>query len=517
MSLVFSPRGALASLMLCSCFNPQGHEPLTGGSSTGENPPPVTSSSEAGTGSPETAPTETAPPGTTADLGSTSGEPSTGPDETTNSVDETTAEPGGCAAAPSPDGYCLELNARLPYCEMNSSTCVVCLDDLDCPAMTVCDPDSFTCVACVDDNDCNDPGQPACDPDTHVCGCDEHAQCPQTACDLEAHACFPPSQTAVVWSSSSFGSQCLDDMTDCSEMAPCCNLSDAFSRAISTEQDYIVIRVLPGQPGLHDTLIINDLAVNKRVAVLGWPEATLESHSGTGPHIFVNAATRVFVARLTLQALDLSMAGAGISCFGGLGAWVDDVTVDPLPAGVGLFASACPLQARRTVVRGARGGIWLAGGAAGKFINTIVAHPIEYGVRTEQDADATLVFSTVVERTGVEGSLLRCSDPGSSVVARNSLLFSVPESAVSGCPGSLASNSIVTLDSLAGPGATTITDSEVANLFIAFDAGNLHVKPGSPLLSSAAIREPGDPQTDIDGDPRPLEVNAQDWAGADVP
>lgn len=523
MSLAFTPRGALASLMLCACFNPDSPGDLPATEATSAEPP-VTSTVDPDTGAPTDTSPATSPPDTsTGDDPSTAGltgAPSTGDaaseTDDTSSIEDTTGGPTSCAGAPAPDAYCLAEDPDLPHCEPLGGTCVACLDDLDCPTMQACDLGSFTCVGCVVDDDCNDPQAPTCDPDTHACGCHEHSDCPQTACDLATRTCFPPGQTAIVWSSSAVGSQCRG-VDDCTEIAPCCNLTAALSRAVSSEQEYIVIRVLPGTAGVHDTLVVDELAVNKRVAILGWPEATLESHTGNAPLLFVDAPTHVYVARLTLKALETSQAGAGVSCLGGLSAWVDDVTVEPLAAGVGLFASACELQARRSLIRGTRGGLWLAGGAHGKIVDTIVAHPTEYAVRSEQGADVELVFSTVVERTGVAGSLLQCDDPGSSIVARNSLVFAAPELASSACPGSLATNSLVTYDLLAGPGSTSLTSAEAANLFLAFDAGNLHVKPGSPLVSSTAIREAGDPWTDIDGDPRPLAVGAVDWAGADVP
>ncbi|MBL9101184.1 MAG: hypothetical protein JNL82_09510 [Myxococcales bacterium] len=509
--------------MLCACFNPDspGDLPASEASSAG---PSVTSSVDPDTDAPTGTSPETSPPPDTStgdpSSAGVTGTPSTGDaaseTDDTSSIEDTTGGPTSCGGSATPDNFCIDQDPEHPYCEPNSGLCVACLDDLDCPVSQVCDPDGFACVGCVDDDDCTDPDAPACDPETLACGCYEHSDCPQTACDLANKTCFPAAQTAVVWSSSAVGPLCRVD-NQCTETDPCCNLTAAYTQAVMSDKEYIVIRVLPGTAGVHDTLTVDDLAADKHVAILGWPEATLESNTGGAPLIFVDALAHVYVARLTLKALAPSTAGAGFSCVAGLSAWIDDVTVEPLTTGVGLYANACELQARRSLIRGAKRGLWLAGGADAKIFNTIVAHPIEYAVRSEKDADVELVFSTVVESTGVPGSLLQCEDLGSTIVARNSLLFAVPDNGSSACPGSLATNSLVTYDPLVGPGTTSLTSAAAENLFIAFDAGDLHVKPGAPLVSSTAIREAGDPWTDIDGDPRPLAVGAMDWAGADVP
>lgn len=522
MSLAFAPRGAIALLLPCvACFNPDSpSDPDTGDLSTGASSP-VTESIDPDTGSPVTTtaqPLDTtaadATTGSVADTSTTS--PTADSNDPTGSVDDTTADPSVCSDSPNPDAFCLAIDPVLPHCDLASDTCVACVDDLDCPVLQVCDPDTHTCSECVVDADCTAPGKPACDPDTRTCGCNEHAECPATACDLEAHTCFPAGLTAVVWSSSDMGSHCRNVDTACTEMDPCCSVADALARGISSELDHVVIRVLPGLPGVHDTVVFDPVTVGKRIAVLGWPEATLESQYGTGPLMYVNAPARVYIARLTLKALGTSQAGAGVSCFGGAGVWVDDVTVEPLTAGVGFFSAACPLQVRRSTVRQTNGGVRLTTGAIGRIVDTIIAHPGEFGVRAENAATVELIFSTVVETTGIDRRQLQCSGIGSSITARNSLLFSSPELGSNDCPVSVASNSLVTADSL-GPDATIISSDEAADLFIAFETGNLHVKPGSLLLSETAIREAGDPSTDIDGDPRPLTIGALDWAGADVP
>lgn len=512
-------RGAIPSIVLYSaCFHPDAPADGSGpGTSTDGTAPPVT-----GTSDPDTDPSTptTAPPETTADATAPTTEPSStssSVDDTTTTTDDTTTGPGTCAEAALPDDWCLAADVALPYCDLDGGVCVACLDDLGCGVGQVCDPDTHTCVECVAADDCINPEKPACDPDTHTCGCDEHSQCPATACDLEVRTCFPGAQTEIVWSSAATGSMCRDTEPACTMMDPCCSVSKALAKAVSLASDYVVIRVLPGQDGVHDAVEFTPETANKRIAVLGWPEATLESLVGGAPVLYINAPTRVYAARLTLRSGGVSTAGAGVSCFSGNGAWADDVTVDPLPFGVGFFANACPMQVRRSSVRGAEGGVWLAGDATGRFVDTIVAHPSEYGLRAYSGADIELVFSTVVESTGVDRRLLQCTGVGSSITARNSLLFAVPELGSNDCPGSTATHSVVTGDTLIGPGSSTIDDADVQNLFVSYPTGNLHILPGAVVLSGKALREPGDPPVDIDGDPRPLLVGGMDWAGADVP
>jgi len=54
--------------------------------------------------------------------------------------------------------------------------------------------------------------------------------------------------------------------------------------------------------------------------------------------------------------------------------------------------------------------------------------------------------------------------------------------------------------------------------FVGYGAGNFHLQnDGLSLFADIAQWQPGDPLTDIDGDPRPTTAGAADYAGADVP
>ena len=53
--------------------------------------------------------------------------------------------PPDCELACDPDNWC-ETYGMYPYCELNSYTCVECLDDSHCPDGGSCDPDSYSCI-----------------------------------------------------------------------------------------------------------------------------------------------------------------------------------------------------------------------------------------------------------------------------------------------------------------------------------------------------------------------------------
>ncbi len=495
-------------LILCAaCFNPSGQLDTTDATSTGPG-----TSTTGGTTAAE--PTTGSTSGSTTDAVTTS---TTGVGATTDaSTGTSTGGMGGCAENSVPDAYCAAMNKALPFCDLDTSTCVECVEKPDCGAPNTCDVETNQCVECVESLDCADAIEPACNPESQTCGCTEHSDCVDTACDLEVHTCFPKALTAVVHSRASNAPTCSDPNLACDANAPCCSMTAALAKGLTMNKPYVVIRVAPSmEDGLYESgLAFNAPTIGKRIAVLGTDMPEIRPSMGGAPVIFVNAATRAYIAGLKLSS---ATAGAGVSCYMGSGAWVDDVVTEGLNAGVGFFTAGCPLEVRRSLVKGGNGGVWSASGGTAKLSDTIVFSPTSYALKTEMGGTLDVVFSTVVDRSGMAGRLLQCTGLGSAITARNSALLAVPEMVSNSCVDVTTTYSVVTAKSLSGPTAPQIADVDVGPLFIDFNGGDLHVKPGAKVLSEAAQRQLGDSLTDFDRQPRPLGEGTFDWAGADRP
>jgi hypothetical protein len=76
---------------------------------------------------------------------------------------------------------------------------------------------------------------------------------------------------------------------------------------------------------------------------------------------------------------------------------------------------------------------------------------------------------------------------------------------------------VVTADALVGPTVAAVDPAELDKLFLDLAGGDLHIKPGAAVFNDVAVRQVGDPLTDVDRQPRPLGGGALDWAGADRP
>lgn len=496
-----SRRTYAAALLLCAaCFHPTGQVDTTDAASTS---PGTSTTSDA---------TTTATSGTTGDATTVAPTSTTGVTATTGG---TTGGATGCADAPDPDADCAAHQPGTPHCDLEASVCVECVQQSDCGSLaSICDPDTHACVECVQDLDCDMNVEPACNPETQACGCTEHSDCPDTACELDVGTCFPKELTEVLYSRASVDPTCPEKFCDAGD--PCCSVSDAFTKAVLTGKQYIVIRVEPPlAPGPKDPgLTIDPTANGKRIAILGAGMPAFETEAGNLPLVFISAAAKVYVAGVALRA---KVTDTGFACLGGAGAWVDDVLVDDLPNGVAFFAGKCPLTIRRAVVRNVSGGVHIGADGVGRIADTIIAAPSDFALRAELGGTLDVVFSTVFERTGAAGRLLQCADPAAKLVARNAILVADPELGSNGCNTAAVTASVVTADALVGPTVAAVDPAELDKLFLDLAGGDLHIKPGAAVFNDVAVRQVGDPLTDVDRQPRPLGGGALDWAGADRP
>ncbi|MFY0531584.1 hypothetical protein [Nannocystis pusilla] len=111
-------------------------------------------------------------------------------------------------------------------------------------ATPVCDPESGKCVECtVEDASACAGETPVCDAESGTCvGCSEHAQCPNTACDIETGACFPDEPGAIVFVENKLGGCGVAPAG--TEEDPFCSLSEAAE--VLQESQPTTIKVKPG-------------------------------------------------------------------------------------------------------------------------------------------------------------------------------------------------------------------------------------------------------------------------------
>lgn len=495
---------AAVALLVVACFNPTGQVET---SDTLSSTTSASTTTETGTSSTTSGTTVETTSSATSDATATTTTASTG----------STSAGGACDDEPDPNGYCIAIDPNKPFCDLEGGACVECVAKEDCGSNGVCDVDAGVCVECVEDLDCPNADAPACDPVTKSCGCTEHAQCPATACELDVGTCFPPALTAVVHARPSMGPECPQNDLICDVVNPGCSIEAALSVALGMGKAYVVVRVEPGVGDMPDHAFgFPASAIGKRIAILGEGEPVIESTTGA-PAIFVNQAIKFYGAGLRLRAVNMGMAGAGLSCYTSTGAWADDLVIESFPGGVGLFAAACPMEARRVQIRAVKGGAWASAGGSIRLVNTTIAQPAEYALKGDMGGTMDVVFSTITERSGISGHLLTCTGAGTKILARNSALLANPEAGSSACAGAKVSNSVVTDVAFDGATVAVIAQGQVAPLFVDWLGGDLHVLPTATALDGVASREAGDPVTDLDREMRPLAIGASDWAGADRP
>lgn len=472
----------LALLPYTACFNPTGQVDTTDATSSG----PGTSTSL----DPTTGPAGTTG-GTTA--GSSTGSSTVHGTDATG--DPTTGGSVTCVDQPGPESFCSGLDLDKPFC----------------------DPQTKTCVECLENMHCLDPLRPSCNPETHVCGCTEHSDCPETACELDMGTCFPKEMTTVVHSKASQEALCLEMFgPTCNQDDPCCSIAAALTKAQMEGTTYIVVRVAPST--VKDTGVNFGLStLGKRIAILG--DGTPEVEKTTQdkePVFFSSAKNKVYLADLHLSS---ATAGAGVSCVGADGMWADDIVVDGVVDGVGFFTAFCPLRVRRGLVLGSKAGVHVGQMGVARVTDTILAAPTDFVFKAEKGGSLDVAYTTALDRSGFESRLIQCFDTGmgTAFTARNSALFADPELGSTICDVAVVQSSVVTAMELLGSTVEQIPSSDVGSLFVDYVGNDLHVVNGAKVLNGYAVRQVGDSLTDIDRQPRPLGEGAVDWAGADRP
>lgn len=452
--------------------------------------------------------------------------------ETEDSLVECTPDTSGATSEDCP--------ADAPICADG-----LCLSCTDTPATCtgtgrVCHERWGQCVDCVDDVDC--PADSFCGDDYRCGGCTEHAQCPQSACDLSTGECMdgdpvlrithcddaPQDADTGVESSAAQTSESAEsdgdestagDESSTSGVVGLAHRGDADDDTYCSAQEAIDTAVALGgrgtlvlDPGTtsdpHAGFAVTD---DKRIAVLGHGEGFMDSNGFEV--VYAAGQARVYLSGITFT----NAADAAIKCLRGAQVWIDDALVTD-NEGTGVRGDACErLVVRRTEVVHNRGdGISARHQSALEMRSSVVACNGDIAAAARGLVVDTSRFdirrSTVAaNRSSVRTSNLLCTSdlrhtgPMGGLI-QDSIFVSPGLSSID-CPWAEWNEAVVDDDNIEGDGVS-ITRAWSQNWFMAPCDMRLRPLDQHPF-EGIARWQIGDPRYDMDGvlaAPAPGEV-----------
>ncbi|WP_434427847.1 hypothetical protein [Nannocystis pusilla] len=400
--------------------------------------------------------------------------------------------------------------------------CTAFMGDTTCSnvdaATPVCDPESGKCVECTaeDASACADE-TPVCDPESGTCvGCSEHAQCPNTACDIETGACFPDEPGAILFVENKPGGCGVAPAG--TEDDPFCNLAEAGE--VLQESQPTTIKVKPGIPQMTPlALPIGDFVVAVRAAGEQVPE--LEGSANAAPMIDVNSENRVYLWRLRIFR---SGADSLIRCAPQLPGLPGALHVHDVrlfgdgSAAMGLQSDDCAVRlARSRVWQCSGGGLKATGGSLRIESSSFVANgalTATFGALSLASLEEVVIrYSSFVDHPPTTtSSTLHCGGPAppGGVQLRNSVVLNLEPLEAPDCIGWLEATTSLVVEASSG--------NELAiHKEAALDPLEDGVYPSKIAgdLAGVAIWGEGDPRLDVDLTPIPVE--APSYAGCDQP
>ena len=395
-----------------------------------------------------------------------SGDPCSDASDCTDGAEPFCSASGNCVSCDKlddPDAACAEAHADRPVCGGNA--CVAC---------TAAKPEACT------------GNTPVCGADFECRACEEHSECPQSACHLagsDRGACF--------------------DMDDVEEVATGAALQAALGGLSGS--DRAVLRLTGTSYSGVQAEVLNDV----EVAIIGDGSAEITGNTGSGL-LSVAGNTIMYVSGVTIRA---NGSGHGITCSGS-SVWLDDARVrNNEQAGLNV-SGGCEAYLRRTVVR--------ANGFGGVAVNNGSLHARNSAISRNTDgapgiqainSTVELTYCTLAGNNHLGGpDSMECLNPSGFV--RNSIITGAAVDSVSNC-GALTweGNAIDT----AGLGDDNETiGSYLASWFQDPNAGNFRLSvAGVMVFEDIAQWEPGDPVADVDGSP--IETQGPSFPGYHQP
>lgn len=430
-----------------------------------------------------TGPTSTTGPGPTTT--STIPDGSTGPEPTSTGPTDTTAvteDSGSSSTGPEPRECDARDGQPDPACPLATPFCV-----------------GGSCVPCSAGGDCSaiDPLTPVCGPGDVCQPCVAHSECPDdAACHLYEGSCLPRDHVYYVDAQANCGPG------DATRVMPACSIQQAFGAAAGTPQATI---------HLVEDVYLEDVSISagRVIAIIAEGMTTIAT-SGGAPTLSVQGT--LYLDTVDIQNFD--PFASGIESSGDV--WLDGSMLRNNE--IGLDSSAGRVMLRRTrVLDSGSVGVHLAGAETATFINTIVGgngddfDPGGAGIVSTGPGPIDVLYSTIVENTGVDGGAIECG-PGIATV-RNSIIASQSlVNAIDCAAGTTVTYSVIA-DSQFEGNPTNVALMSLASLNLDM---NYEIAGGS-VANDAAQWESGDPLTDINGAPRPAVAGTADYAGADLP
>jgi len=518
---------AAIALVFGACFSPTGQSTEA---SSDASAPTGTDAVD-----PTTALTDPPTTGTTSEPTSSSssgGDPTTGPCSSCDPPTPYCAGDGciGCQDLAALGMSCAGIDPDRPHCDAGGE-CVGCTLDEQCEQSLQCHPALKTCVACVIDSECGGPltcvdgqcagcvesiqcpfTQPVCDGEAGTCRrCREHSECPESACELDLGTCFPPGETRHRYVDP--GQPCAD--SDCPSDTPCCTAYQAVDKAAADAGTYHVIHV---KAGLQDAPV-RLMVPGKRLAFLGEPGVVFSAESVDSMFVLGDVVdlqtidSKLFVSQV--QVTD-SPTTSVVICMSAAQLWLDDVEIAG-STGNALLTTNCALTARRSTFRGSSAGVTSGAGGVARFENSIFGDMIAGApLQIINGGTLDLLYTTVVDKGNIGQGVLKCFTDA-PVTIRNSILVGVGSEIQCAPGGPSISNTVTTVVGWPGVGLTEVTIDNAPGLFVDHPGGDYHLGTGAARLATSAVRQATDPDTDIDGQPRPAGDGVADFAGADRP
>lgn len=434
-------------------------EPTGPGSTTDD---PNTTASTSGTGPVETTtndltsgPTTTVgPTATDTDTDTGIGGSCSGPEDCASGVClESECVP--CSDAPEPDSACAESDSATPFCSEDGSSCVACRAD-SCDGST-----------------------PACDPAAGCVACDEHSQCPESACHLggpDEGSCF--------------------DVADVVEVSDTAELDAALDGSGSGGQ--LVLRLSSG------TFDYTGSALFYYEEGVHPPEIAMIGDNTT----ITGGATTLMFAPPLLYVSDVEFSqgpGRAISCSGEGEVWLDDSSLE----NYGTAILGCTTRMRRSQVRGDPTGVDFGGTLV---VPRLTAENSDLG----PGGDPLLNVSETVDLryvTLVGNAVGLSCESGADGSVRNSILVN-PGTSVQGCSGVGFVNNAHDQPG-AGLGGTVVPEYDPGWFVISGASRFFLSDSGQDIFEGIADWDEGDPLVDIEGDARPQEMPG--YPGVDEP
>ncbi len=452
---------------------------------------------------------------------------------TTDTPTETTGVPScdpespkdGCGEPGAP--YCVAADQCGQCSELDSKSC----SDID-SGTPACDADSGFCVECTTSDlaACSNPNEAICNPYTLECApCFEHDQCASMACNIESGMCFPGQEDKIIWVHNR--ENCA--VEDGSEENPYCSLADAFSQKALPQQS-ITFKVLDGgemYPQSDSLSIVGDYIV----AIVngepgGDPMPRFRTTDSENSALLVQDGAVVFIDGLRFDGNPQAIAQPMIAISdGGTQLFIDRSEL--MNNSSLAWVNGGDLTVRRSSIHDNEEGVLVTSGKL-TLENTFFAHNGTPNVTEGMPPGANKYAPLRVNGAGVVEVTY------TTFVANGSLFASVLDCiGVNNVDNSRVRNSVLIgktplEQNGLNMGCGSVIDPET-NLQIAYpqmlSQVNLSdVFAGDPVdgiyraldggeLMGLATRNMDDPFMDYDGDARPLENDAADYAGADLP